>query len=1220
MGARQIYCKSEADPRLAADAAAASAAGEDAIVFGRDTDYCFFRGCAYLEFGSLRILPENIATGKVISRNLISKTLGIPEVALVEWACYAGNDYTKPFVQSAETNPFSLVRISDEITEMANDAQSADAHRSNVQNSTHHRCVAQQIVQATICFNIRALQKQMAAVRKRTETVASRFFVKKDTDGAELDPPGKEDENGAGNDSSCALCHLNDTLKVSSIETISPGRPRSSEIPLISDDVVSLKPSAGESRPESYLHELPLVSEVSDGIISNIAVQEPPQNFKDPVLVLSLDTLRQPASSFKEVLDHAVVAVDNRIDWKKKKRQRDAPFGGWCQVTIGEDALSSIQIPSATSNYLQKQLLFNTIVLSKVTGTPLDEVRKNLRAHCRTGGRDPKGSRIYMLSRSQILGVEGSKIEGDSRARRELAVAEASIVHIALSQAGLGTTHETLPAPFPDKPVIVEADAILRDSQNDANSQEDHHSICFHASDDEDANFESQLSTPKAFRLTRNLRSLQKFTKKLCTLLDTKTNVSDNDSDEDSEDDRDGGDILVSTEIPSFLVNRSVQFVLHCSNPSSQRAVDFSRAQYNLEDTTPFVKGLLSNENEESTMDMCGSGDGGGGDDASSVDGSGCEGCEGSNAYDVLSEANGEAVCDMVSHEEVKYNHDIKVINRAISSNLSIAEAIVNDSKYANMCTDTAQRDALLDCIHGTRVAFSPSQLSWDDANCCLKFQKVCVHLLRTYRLRRTTQKTLADYRDEDEPAKIFHGPTFHSLAQKFRQDTAPAALANTIPSKVTSTPHATTIDGVSALSLDLPIDAYESQIIDHVSANQVTVIVAETGAGKSTRVPEMLLNSCETSGRKPRIYVSQPRRVAATAIRNRLATKVGTTRVGLRLGGGLHHGDRTAGIQVCTAGWLQVFLAHNLNSFRCTHLIIDEVHERSVDTDLLCYYARELLRAHPDLKLILMSATVSADAYCRYFGLANVSPLFVGARRFPLTIRYLEDIDSTVCGKDLPPPLIGPLSKLKRAKWNLGNVPTNLESHYAAAAELAWWVSEEGRSVLIFVAGRADIEELMHRFDTMHGIAVVVIHGELDLDEQMHALETANPKLRRIVIATNAAESSLTVPDCDNVICLGIRKSMQYNKVAHQQQLGTTWISQASAAQRAGRTGRVGPGTVWRLYPQKAIFSSMHTYDPPDMLQSPIDSVMLQLMVGGGVNPAVDILSHVLVSHTISS
>ncbi len=396
-----------------------------------------------------------------------------------------------------------------------------------------------------------------------------------------------------------------------------------------------------------------------------------------------------------------------------------------------------------------------------------------------------------------------------------------------------------------------------------------------------------------------------------------------------------------------------------------------------------------------------------------------------------------------------------------------------------------------------------------------------------------------------------------------------------------------------------LPIDDHEDEILHNVSRNRVTIIHGETGCGKSSKVPLMLLK--DGGGTDPshvRMFISQPRRIAAQGLMERLHTfPEYKDIIGMRLGHGTKDETPLTRVWFVTAGYLVRLLAHHPEVFdKHSHLVIDEVHERSVDTDVLCLLAKRLLETHPTLRLIVMSATIATEMYRDYFDVSQPA-IFVGSRHFPIREIYVDDIVDELC--------MGPKSSKQATELIKGTqrgqeLGTTLKKvQYEMAVQVTRVVGLPGSSVLIFVSGMLDILELIDRFEKLIGgykYLTIPIHSDLPSDEQMLAFQPAPEGTIKVVIATNAAESSVTLPDVDHVICLGQAKLIQYNPATHRSQLSSCWISKASATQRAGRTGRVRPGTVYRLYARE-LYEQMDDHEEGEVHRQPLDGMILNLM-----------------------
>lgn len=301
------------------------------------------------------------------------------------------------------------------------------------------------------------------------------------------------------------------------------------------------------------------------------------------------------------------------------------------------------------------------------------------------------------------------------------------------------------------------------------------------------------------------------------------------------------------------------------------------------------------------------------------------------------------------------------------------------------------------------------------------------------------------------------------------------------------------------------------------------------------------------------------------------------------------------------TTGYLVRVLANNPKRFdNITYLIIDEIHERSVDTDIMCLLCRRLLKTNPRIRLVLMSATLAAALYQDYFDVSE-PVIKVGARRFPVEEVYLNDLLKKVT---LPGKVTNSLKELIKQCRDMKRLRppsmSYMEKLYSLVAYLATVIGKPGSSVLVFVSGMNDIVAITELVEQLYVPGVTFtcfpIHSDLPFEDQMQVFVASKPDEVKIVIATNAAESSVTLPDVDNVICLGLCKQIVYNETSHRQMLLPTWISRASATQRAGRTGRLRPGTVYRMYERETYDIRMDAYEPGEMLRVPLDSVILTL------------------------
>ena len=458
------------------------------------------------------------------------------------------------------------------------------------------------------------------------------------------------------------------------------------------------------------------------------------------------------------------------------------------------------------------------------------------------------------------------------------------------------------------------------------------------------------------------------------------------------------------------------------------------------------------------------------------------------------------------------------------------------------------------------------------------------------YVFQRFVRRALEGSASKISPSDVFNGPLFHAALHEVRQG---GGVDDDDDDED---------DAAENVAGALPIDAHRDEILAHVRKHRVTVVVGETGCGKSSRLPLMLMQ--QPGVKRPKMMVSQPRRIAARALCSRVRKMPGCAGlVGLRLGHG--EKDEAPGTRLwfVTAGYLVRLLASYPASFNDhTHLIVDEVHERSVDTDVLCLLVRRLVATNPKIRVVLMSATLCAELLRDYFELASPH-IFVGARRFVNEMFYADELAEGA--------LRWPM-KLKQRAAQLAHSTSSgsfkdLSNQADLAVAIVTSVGTPTSAILIFVPGMAEILDLSEKLEAVSfggkragtsplTYRAIPIHSDIPDEDQMAVFGSLEPNEVKVVIATNAAESSLTIPDVDHVICLGTHKTIEYNEATHRQLLTKAWISKSSATQRAGRTGRVRPGCVYRLYSRACHDVHFQEFETGELHRVPLDQVVLQL------------------------
>ena len=365
----------------------------------------------------------------------------------------------------------------------------------------------------------------------------------------------------------------------------------------------------------------------------------------------------------------------------------------------------------------------------------------------------------------------------------------------------------------------------------------------------------------------------------------------------------------------------------------------------------------------------------------------------------------------------------------------------------------------------------------------------------------------------------------------------------------------------------DLPITHWRDALLEAIRDHQVVIVAGETGSGKSTQIPKFCLELGR--GVEGTIGHTQPRRIAARTIADRIAEEIGT-HVGDAVGYAVRFSDQTSDstlVKVMTDGLLLAEIHRDRRLERYDTIIIDEAHERSLNIDFLLGYLRTLLPKRPDLKVIITSATIDTERFSQHFEDAPV--IEVTGRAYPVEIRYrpLDD-------PDLPDPR------------------DQTQGICDAVQEL---YTEGNGDILVFCSGEREIRDAT---DALSDLAlpfteILPLYARLSGAEQ-HRVFTSHTG-RRVVVATNVAETSLTVPGVRYVVDVGTARMSRYSRRTKVQRLPIEPISKASANQRAGRCGRLGPGICIRLYEEDA-FEARPDFTEPEIQRTNLASVILQM------------------------
>ncbi|KAL7260391.1 hypothetical protein ACSBR1_006121 [Camellia fascicularis] len=446
--------------------------------------------------------------------------------------------------------------------------------------------------------------------------------------------------------------------------------------------------------------------------------------------------------------------------------------------------------------------------------------------------------------------------------------------------------------------------------------------------------------------------------------------------------------------------------------------------------------------------------------------------------------------------------------------------------------------------------------------------------------------------------------------------------------------------EGRKLLEFRRSLPAYKEKeaLLMAISQNQVVIVSGETGCGKTTQIPQFILESEIESvrGAQCSIICTQPRRISAMSVSERVATERGE-----KLGEMVGYKVRLEGMKgrdthllFCTTGILLRRLLVDRNLKGITHVIVDEIHERGMNEDFLLIVLKDLLPRRPELRLILMSATLDAELFSSYFG--GAPTVHIPGFTYPVQTHFLENILEMTGYRLTPYNQIDDYGQEKMWKMNK-QAPRKRKSQIVSAVEealraadlkdfspdtqdsLSCWnpdcigfnlieyllcnicEKEKAGAVLVFMTGWDDISSLKDKLlahpilGDSGRVLLLACHGSMPSEEQRLIFDEPEDGVRKIVLATNIAETSITINDVVFVIDCGKAKETSYDALNNTPCLLPSWISKVSAQQRRGRAGRVRPGECYHLYP-KCVYDAFADYQLPEILRTPLQSLCLQI------------------------
>ncbi len=364
-----------------------------------------------------------------------------------------------------------------------------------------------------------------------------------------------------------------------------------------------------------------------------------------------------------------------------------------------------------------------------------------------------------------------------------------------------------------------------------------------------------------------------------------------------------------------------------------------------------------------------------------------------------------------------------------------------------------------------------------------------------------------------------------------------------------------------------LPITARRDEISELIRKHQVVILAGETGSGKTTQLPKICLELGR--GRRALIGHTQPRRIAATTVAARIAEELGQP-VGTTVGFQVRFTDKTepvSAIKLMTDGILLAEIQHDPLLLRYDTLIIDEAHERSLNVDFLLGYLKRILPQRPDLKIIVTSATIDLEKFSAHFD--NAPIIEVSGRTFPVEISWRP--------------------------WD-GDYDDQYQAIVDSVADILTMPHRQAGDILVFLAGEREIRETAHalRRAQFPHLDILPLYARLSLAEQQKVFQ--GHRGRRVILATNVAETSITVPGIGFVIDPGYARISRYSVRTQVQRLPIEPVSQASANQRAGRCGRVADGLCIRLYSAED-FEQRPAFTDAEILRTNLASVVLKML-----------------------
>ncbi|KAL2756093.1 hypothetical protein ACRALDRAFT_1050631 [Sodiomyces alcalophilus JCM 7366] len=433
---------------------------------------------------------------------------------------------------------------------------------------------------------------------------------------------------------------------------------------------------------------------------------------------------------------------------------------------------------------------------------------------------------------------------------------------------------------------------------------------------------------------------------------------------------------------------------------------------------------------------------------------------------------------------------------------------------------------------------------------------------------------------------------------------------------------------------MQLPMWQARQQVMDTVDREQVVIICGETGCGKSTQVPSFLLEHQLSQGKPCKIYCTEPRRISAISLARRVSDELGEGRGDLGTSRSLvgysirleSNTSKETRLVYATTGVVLRMLEGSNDLQEVTHVILDEVHERSIDSDFLLVVLKKLMLRRKDLKVVLMSATVDAERFSNYFGGAPV--ITVPGRTFPVQVRYLEDaveltgyspaqtpreaiidLDDDVETETERPNTTASGAPLAQYSAKTRNTLAQLDEYridFELIVQLIEKIASDpeytpySKAILVFLPGIAEIRTLNDLLAGNPSFSrnwlIYLLHSSIATEDQEAAFLLPPPGTRKLVLATNIAETGITIPDVTCVIDAGKHREMRFDERRQLSRLLDAFISRANAKQRRGRAGRVQEGLCFHLFTKHRHDVLMNDHQTPEMLRLSLQDLAIRV------------------------